>query len=238
MPSPLTIAQLCGLAPDSWVNDGFIATVRTIEIKNKKAGGNFWKCALADPTGATTVNCSLFVAPRFKQGDVIEVTGKGIKYKDGQYGKEVSVSDKASINVLGASVHHAEQAERLADSRPAINGQDHPVNGQTVGMAMKEAVGLLTHKLTHDEAVARIITPVFWQSVHEVSSDIIRVSRLLEAGKLAKPVRERQPGYVRPPEPSAAASGRADPLASRAKPAPGPEGSAFPTGGANEDVPF
>lgn len=72
-----------------------------------------------------------------------------------------------------------------------------PVFGATVGMAINQALDLLTRDLNHDERVERIVTPVFWHSVHEVASDIIRVSRHLEAGHLAPSPSERA-GRVHP----------------------------------------
>ena len=66
-----------------------------------------------------------------------------------------------------------------------------PVFGATVGMAINQALDLLTRDLNHDERVERIVAPVFWHSVHEVASDIIRVSRHLEAGHLAPSPSER-----------------------------------------------
>lgn len=66
-----------------------------------------------------------------------------------------------------------------------------PVFGATVGLGINQALDLLTRDLNHDERVERIVSPVFWHSVHEVASDIIRVSRHLEAGHLAPSPSER-----------------------------------------------
>lgn len=66
-----------------------------------------------------------------------------------------------------------------------------PVFGATVGMAMNQAIEILTSSLTHDERVERISNPVFWGSVHEVASDVIRVARELEEGRLAPSPKER-----------------------------------------------
>ena len=66
-----------------------------------------------------------------------------------------------------------------------------PVFGATVGMAMNQAIALLTHELKHDEVVQSVCEAHFWKAVHETASDVIRVSRMLEAGKLAPSVKER-----------------------------------------------
>lgn len=122
-------------------------------------------------------------------------------------------------------------AQRSPQGTPA-GGQ---VNGQTVGMAMKEALNLLCGNLAHDEVVAIIIEPSFWASVHEVASDIIRVSALLEKGKLARPVRDRAAGVPMEEEP---AQGRDDPPPPAFRPQAGPGGTVKLDPEDNEDVPF
>lgn len=221
---PLSVAELTELPTDSWVNDGFTAVIRSIERKVSKANKPFWKCKLADTTGSATVGMTLFVSPKFNEGDQVDFLGSGIKFKNGtQYGPEVSVGDKAEIHVVGKSVHAPEQAARAAVGAPAVNGTPQPVNGQTVGMAMKLATDLL---IEGGDSIA-LDTQAYWQRIHAIASHIIRVSRALEAGKLtpaswAKPDPAPAPQPVRQPAP---------------KPQPGPDGSAFPVGqGADEDA--
>jgi len=70
-------------------------------------------------------------------------------------------------------------------ARKSSNPNGRPVHGQTVGMAVKEAARL---------AAGIGIRPgarEFCRSVHEVASDLIRVSAMLEAGNLAPSARER-----------------------------------------------
>jgi hypothetical protein len=61
-------------------------------------------------------------------------------------------------------------------------------------MAMNQAIALLTYELSHDEIVQSVCEAHFWRAVHETASDVIRVSRMLEAGRLAPSVKERTAG--------------------------------------------
>lgn len=237
---PLSVAELIELPTDSWVNDGFTAVIRSIERKVGKPPGNkvFFKCVLADTTGSATVGACLFFAPKFKEGDSVDFLGQGIKFKNGQYGAEVSMGDKAEIHVVGKSVHAQEQAQRAATGAPALNGTPQLVNWQTVGMAMKEglalagmAAGGITREVLKD--------PLFWQDVKVYAGNIIRISRSLEVGKLAPPSwptpprEEAPPAAARPPDRSPASPPRTS------KPTPGPDGAAFPAQDENEEeVPF
>lgn len=183
------------LAP-GYVNNEVLAEVGPIEQKTGKAPNNvrFWKFPLRDTTSGQEVGGSMFTAPRFKEGDVIKISGQGIKYEDGQYGKKLSWGEKAQVTVLGASAHHDAQTERRSESSPTVNGKQFPVAGQSVGHALTHAVNLLTEGFTREERIAWLLKPMSWASVHEVASDMIRVARLLEAGKLAPSVRERVGG--------------------------------------------
>lgn len=71
-----------------------------------------------------------------------------------------------------------------------------PVNGATVGMAMNQAIALLTRDLTHDEVIMWVREPGSWRALAETASDIIRVSRHLESGHLAPSVKDRAAGNV------------------------------------------
>ena len=207
----ISLAQVCEMQSGEWINDPFMAVVSKITPRVGKPPKNqkFWVCTLSDTTGSAEVEMATFTAPKFKEGDQIEVGGQGNKFEnDPQWGKKIKTGMKTEIHVLGVSVHHQEQVDRKAEGKPALSGETFPIMGVTVGMAINNAMTLLTSRLTHDEMVGRVITPVFWSSVHEVASDIIRLSRLLESGKLAPSVRERtgetvqqvaQPKPVTPP---------------------------------------
>ena len=228
----MSVAELLTLAHDSWVNKGFIALCSEQERKvSTKTQKPFWKITFVDQAGGAEVKATLFFAPKFGVGQLVELTGQGIKFKNGQYGPEVSVGDKANITMLGAAAHAPERAAAKAESLPAPDGTKFAVNGQTVGMAMKEALALVERSHGGVVEIATLFDAKFWASVKGVASNIIRVARALEAGSLT-------------PDPWAAAT-QAQPAAMPPSSAPQPKtqghggtGHAFPTNGPDEDVPF
>lgn len=251
--APLTLEQVAATADDAWLNDGFSAVVSSIEPKttgptSRRPNSKFWVVTLASQTGPDTAEWSLFTAPKFGQGDLIDVTGKGIKRKVDAYngGIKIQAGDKAVITVVGKSAHHEEQQERKATGAPSVSGQLQHIQGQTVGMALKEAMALHSrHASNGEELQSWLDQPEFWAAVYTTASDVIRVSQLLEKGKLAPSARERaNPTPAAQPEPApnggrpAAPStgGRAD-TPKAGKPQPGPGGNAFPEDN-GEDVPF
>lgn len=241
---PLSVAQVAAMTPGddnnaTWINPGVTGTVASISSKKSKSGKQYWACELQDMTGPQVLSFTLWTAPRFSEGAVIDIHGKGLRL--GEYnGKPViQLGRDTEVSVIGESAHHKEQTERRESGAPAVNGQPQHVNGQTVGMAVKEALAILK---PDNEEVGK---PDFWKKLHEVASDIIRVSHMLEKGKLALPVRDRAFGTAgggdTPPAATqgrpVAQTGRADPPKQETKPKAGPDGSvALPDD--MEDVPF
>ncbi len=192
----LSVAEVCELpAGDAdnatWINPGFTATVLTITKKETKAGKSFWPCILQDTTGSAKIEVSFFTAPRFDEGDVITISGQGLRRTEYQGKPQAAIGQKTEVHVTEKgtgrkSAPLAERREQPQDRAPAASGAAQPVNGQTVGMAMKEALALLT-----SDGTLALDTPEFWAAVHRTASDIIRVSQLLEKGKLAPSVKDR-----------------------------------------------
>ena len=112
--------------------------------------------------------------------------------------------------------------------------QTAPINGQTVGMAMKEALNILLEGLAHDERIAKIQEPSFWASVMELASDIIRVSHYLESGHIAPSVKNRIAAYTAP----APVAPQPKPVVTATRPQPGPGGAVQLNPADSEDVPF
>lgn len=222
----LSVAEVCELQPGddqnaTWINPGFTGVVRTITKKTKKAGGFFWPCVIADTTGSATIEVSFFQAPKFSEGDVIELSGSGLRRTEYNGKAQAAIGKQTEIHVVGASVHHAEQVERQEMLQPALNGTKQHIQGQTVGMAMKEAIALTA---AADANPDKVDSPEFWKRVHKTASAIIRLSNALEHGNLT-------PALTGP-----SASGRADPPKAE-RPQPGPDRS-VDTSGADQDVPF
>ena len=219
----LSVAELSEMPPGDeqsacWINPGLQGVVTRIETIKKKAGGNFWKVTLRDEVGSATLPVTLFTPPKFNEGDLIEISGQGLRLTEYQGKPQVSTGQKTEIHKLGQSVHHQEQEERRAEGKPAMNGDPFPVAGQTVGMAVKESLTLHTKNMATEEVNEAVCTGEFWAAIHETASDIIRISLLLEKGKLAKPVRERN-GEEAPP----------------ARQAPPPQRQAAPPSGRRQD---
>jgi hypothetical protein len=211
----LSVAQVCDLQPGdennaTWINPGFTGVVRSITAKKTKAGKNFWPCTIADVTGPETIEVSFFTAPKFSEGDVIDIHGKGLRRTEYNGSAQAAIGRETEITVVGRSAHEPEQKERAAAGQPAVNGQPQHIQGQTVGMAIKEALAILAKG--ND---AKLHTPEFWAQVHQLASDIIRVSQLLEKGKLAPSARDRMnPPQQPPPDRSAPPAPKAKPAAS------------------------
>lgn len=195
---PLSVAEVCELVPGGennpcWINGGFTGVVKEIKRTTvKKTGRPMNICTIGDTTGSAVISMTVFNAVPFNEGDVIEVSGQGLRRTEYNGLAQVSLSQKSEIHLLGKSVHHPEQVERKANSEPAIDGTLHPVPGQSVGMALNNALTLLSTGATPTEIERDVNLPEFWEKVYTVASDIIRVSRLLESGKLAEPVKNRQ----------------------------------------------
>lgn len=253
--APISLADVADLPDDSWINEGFFAVVDSIEQKttgpkSRTPGKKFWVCTLGSQTGPETAEWSLFFAPKFGEGDLIEVTGSGIKRKVDAYngGIKIQAGDKAIITVTGKSAHHEEQKERKDTGAPSVSGAPQHVQGQTVGMALKEAISIIKETFDPTMPMAErdkyFRGPEFSKDVHLLASDIIRVSALLEKGKLAPSARDRAnpPAAAQPPannasRPAAPSGGRADTPRPASKPLPGPGGNVAQDDN-GEDVPF
>lgn len=193
----LSVAEVLEMVPGddrnaTWVNPGLIAVVREIKrTEVKKTGKPMFICTLADTVGSATISMTVFAAPKFTEGDQIEIRGQGLRRTEFRGLQQISPSQKTEFHLLGRSVHHEEQVKRAAAGEPSVNGQPQHVLGVTVGMAIKEALALATKNLSNEESLSISYRPEFWSQIHTVASDIIRVARLLELGKLAPPIRER-----------------------------------------------
>jgi hypothetical protein len=157
-----------------------------------------FKMAFADGVSGF-VNAKSATGPAYKVGDMVgyEITGdyKGVS--------KIKVDKKAANNFASPDHSHG-TGGRPTETAPVgedVQGQrfrgpegNFPINGATVGMAMNNALTLLTSGLDHDEVVMRLCEKSFWLAVRETSSDIIRVAQNLESGHLAKSVTERTAG--------------------------------------------
>ena len=214
----LSVAEVLEMQPGddqnaTWINPGFIAEVAAIKPTTVKSTWNPMNiCTLKDTSGSATISMTVFGPVKFGIGATIEVSGKGLRRTEYKGMEQVSVGKETEIHVvsLGKTPAPPTNSEPVAGQRmPDGTEPTQPVYGGTVGMAMKEALALLTRELTRDELIEQLVSQSFWKAVHEVSSDIIQVSLLLEKGRLAPSVKERTAGpapAAPQPEPQKAAA--------------------------------
>lgn len=209
---PLSVAQVLEIVPsdDSWVNEGFAALVRSIKAPAPDSKKKFWTCLLGDVTGAASITMTVFFAPKFRVGDIIEFSGSGIKRTEYNGQAKVTIGQKTEVHIRqrgqtpAASSPPAEEQRReqeppRQESAPSskatlpANG-DHVlavITGETAVAAVVAAHELLARDVSGDELRDYLADPVWWSRVHVTASDILRVSVLLQKGKLAPSVKER-----------------------------------------------
>lgn len=208
-----TLADIRGNATESgeWVNGSFEAVVRNA---SPRQGNKPSKATLVDPKNPRMmVKAALFKGSfGAYENQLIRFGGKGTKAKLYNGDVELSFSDKCTMDSLGKAPDEAgsepepqREPSRHDDRRggggepapqqraPAGSGA-LPVQGQTVGMALNQACENIRSALKSSGkpfAVELFTSPQFSRDLHTIASDIIRVSRVLEAGHLAPSAKDR-----------------------------------------------
>lgn len=237
----LSVEEVLELVPGdadnaTWVNPGMKAVVRAIKNTKTQKGGIMNICTLGSETGSAEISLSVFAAIKFSEGDVIAIEGGGLRRTEYKGLQQVSLGKATEIHIVGKSVHAEEQQQRKAAGAPAINGAPQPIAGQSVGCALNQAVENHRYIYTAAELREMLKRPgLYWQSIHEMASDQLRVARHLEHGKLAPSIKERE---GRATAPAAGNVSAPPPARTPAKsPQPGPEGSVA-LDDQEEDPPF
>jgi hypothetical protein len=209
----------------TWINPGFTGKIELVSSFQAKSGKTFYNVTVVDPDNTNIAIHALFAkAPKFQEGQIVEFSGKGLRRQEYQNKPQFAVSDSTDIIVTEGGVRHHEARATATAAKPAASqpastptaarpaaaaprstpppssgGPQPLVNGQTVGMAMKEALPLVIMEYGGISGLSDIESPMlkpeFWGRVYEVASDIIHLSRLLESGRLAKPIKQRQPDW-------------------------------------------
>jgi hypothetical protein len=265
----LTLAEVCEMQPGdqdnpAWINPGFTATVDRIKERATKRGGTMWVCTLADPDSGATAEMAVFTAPRFHEGDLIEVSGNGMKREEFNGHAKIGTGKGTVIHVLSAAQGARQPSRAQPQPQRAAAPAEEPhtsqamtggrtIFGGTVGGSMRLAMDTMRFIYGPDELRDMIKTPAFWGALYELTSDFIRVQLPLEAGHVRPAIKDRVPSdfdEVIPPSdtpastprterPYAQGTGRSDPPKSATKPKPGPDGAAFQhEQNSDEDVPF
>lgn len=261
----LTVAELLEMqAGDkenaAWINDDFEAIVSNVTVRQKAT-----LATLSDPHNPrVSIDATFFGrqgVARF-EGAVCHFSGSGMTRTEYNGKQQVTIGSKATVQIVGqasAPAATAQSAPRNSQphrSAPAGGGSaaSGAIFGATVGMALNQAIALVRER-HGDYAAEHLMTVEGQKELHTLTSDILRMAALLEKGKLAPSVRERNQGEFpldpdnREPEPQPEPTPpptpprNPAPAPSRAQQQDGPHGNggqAFPTDGADDDddVPF
>ena len=196
----LTVGEVYEMEPGTadeaaWINPGFTAVISKMTRTKSRSGQPMFICTLKDPAGGDAeIGVTFFDKCSFEEGDVIELSGKGLRrtvYKDLQ---QVSISKDTEVHKIGRSAHVPVTPPPGSATPP--NGAHSPgqhtgIFGGTVGMAMKESLELHFREYEPDMLQEALKDPGVWKDVYTTASDIIRVSLKLEKGELAPSVRDR-----------------------------------------------
>lgn len=213
----ISVAEVLEMHPGdennpTWLND-VVATVLSIASKTTRTNKPYWPCELVDTVNASAViSMTVWQAPRFKQGDTINITGKGARLTEYEGHYQITLGKQSEVHVTnaggggGAGGKPAARRSAPANERQEANLEDRPaagagspadrsgpaaagpINGQTVGMAVKAAVDILIHNAgAVDGPAAPVDLPTLQKKVETIAMTIISASRRLEAGKVAAP---------------------------------------------------
>lgn len=245
----LTVAQLLEMQPGTkekatWINDDFEAVVSDVQVGDKNA-----KATLSDPHNPRVTIAAVFWGAggyRF-EGKLCHFSGKGMTRTEYKGTQQVSVGDKATIQVLGAAPAGSGSGGSGSGSgggaaTPPSARTGNP-NGATVGMAINQACAMIRETEEFAEGgMDYLKSPQFSQDLYVNASDILRISRVLESGKLADSPKHRADPHAKARE---EAEKKAKEEAERkareeaeAKARAAASGSPAPSGSVDDDVPF
>ena len=200
----LTVAEVQEMQPGddqnaTWINPGFTAVVKKlVSTESKKSGKPMHICTLTGTNGVGEISMTLFTPTvKFNEGDTIEVSGKGLRRTEFNGLDQASVGRETEVRVVkrgsaAAAPQGDEPAprseQRRAPSDEPRGGRDEsqrptPINGQTVGMAVNNAVAILIHNATAtDGPPSPVDLPKLQRNIEAIAISIITASRRLESG--------------------------------------------------------
>lgn len=195
MPSKLiTIGEILEMSPGDrqnavWINDDFEAVLSDPKRGQGKAPNT---AVLTDPhnSGISILGNFFGVDPAKWANKVVHISGKGISRTEYKGTQQVTIGDKATIQVVGDA--KPSQAPK-AGTGPTGSASGNP-HGAQVGMAVNNAITILReiHAKGDEQAAMAYFTGLeFSKDLYIVSSDILRIARVLEAGKLADSPKHR-----------------------------------------------
>lgn len=190
----MTIGEILELTPGdrqntTWVNDDFEAVVSDVKRGQGKAPST---AVLTDPhnPGIAIVGNFFGTDPSRFAGKIVHVSGKGISRTEYKGTQQVTMGDKATIQIVGDA---KPGSAGKAGASGAAGSSSSAIHGATVGMAVNQAAAILREFPPCDQGKEHdyFTGTAFSKDLWTIASDIIRISRVLEAGKIAESPKTR-----------------------------------------------
>lgn len=196
MSNNITLAQVASMADDAWINDPVHCILQVQSQKTSKAGKPFWPCSLTDANDPSSpvLTTTLFADPSRYSGKLVSLEGKGNKKTSYNNKAQINMGKAGFIKVLSDANGAAPQAAQ--HSPPVPNATPQPtrttpvnvVNGQSIGMAVKEA----------HLSILKSGQPLTEDAIVSLAGIFLRASSRLERGEhmqqASQPVKRPQPG--------------------------------------------
>lgn len=190
MPSKLiTIGEILEMRPGdrqnaTWINEDFEAVVSDVKRGSGKAPST---AVLTDPhnSGIAILGNFFGTDPSRFDGKVCHFSGKGMTRTEYKGTQQVTIGEKATIQVVGDA--RPGQAAKSNAGGSAGGAGSSVIHGATVGMAINQAASILREfpPCANGEEHAYFTGTAFSKDLWTIASDIVRISRVMEAGKLA-----------------------------------------------------
>jgi len=169
--NPKSLTETINTPAGTFLNAaGFQAVVGQCKTLQTKSGKPFYKAEISEGGAKATIT-SFAVDFSPLSGKLVKFIGMGLKMGEPYNGvPQITIGDKARIIPVGDAP--AEQQAPQAASN-ATSGQNKPIEGVTVGMAINKAVDL---------AIAETNTDLAY--VYATASSLIRMAQKLQRGEL------------------------------------------------------
>ncbi len=251
MPTKLiTIGEILEMSPGDrqnavWINDDFECVLSDPKKGQGKAPNT---AVLTDPhsSGISILGNFFGTDPSRYAGKVVHISGKGISRTEYKGTQQVTIGDKATIQIVGDAKPGQAGKSPAASAGGGGAASNSVIHGATVGMAMNQAcenIRLTMTGLAPEAVDAYYGGTEFSKDLWTQASDIIRIARVLEAGKLADApkVRNEDPqdkAKREAEEKAAAEKAEAERKAKEEQARKESNQSAPGAGNVDEDVPF
>jgi hypothetical protein len=246
----ITIGQILEMTPGdrqnaTWINDEFEAVVSDVKRGTGKAPST---AVLTDPhnSGIAILGNFFGTEPSRFGGKVCHFSGKGMTRTEYKGTQQVTIGEKATIQIVGDAKPGSAGKAGGSGSSGGAGSSSSVIHGATVGMAMNQAcenIRLTMQGLAPEAVDAYYAGTEFSKDLWTQASDIIRIARVLEAGKLADAPKVRnedpQDKAKREAEEKAAAEKAEAERKAKEEQAKKEANQSTPgTGNVDEDVPF